>query len=64
LVRKVEETYARTRNNVKVREKEGETTKGVRQSCPLSPLLFTWETWMKFEGKHKRWGSEVGREKV
>jgi hypothetical protein len=38
LVRKVEEIYARTRNKVKVGEKEGEwfeTTKGVRQGCPL-----------------------------
>jgi hypothetical protein len=38
LVRKVEEIYGRTRNKVKVGEKEGEwfeTTKGVRQGCPL-----------------------------
>jgi hypothetical protein len=40
LVRTVEEIYTRTRNKVKVGEKEGEwfeTRKGVRQGCPLSP---------------------------
>jgi hypothetical protein len=44
LVRKIEEIYVRTRNKVKVGEKEGkwlETTKGVRQGSPLSVLLFT-----------------------
>jgi hypothetical protein len=41
LVLKIEEIYARTKNKVKMGEKEGEwfeTTKGVRQGCPL---LFT-----------------------
>jgi hypothetical protein len=41
---KIEEICARTKNKVKVGEKEGEwfeTTKGVRQDCPLSFLLFT-----------------------
>jgi hypothetical protein len=35
---------ARIRNKVKMGEKEGEwfePTKGVRQVCPISPLLFT-----------------------
>jgi hypothetical protein len=36
--------YARTRNKVKMGEKDGEwlePTKVMRQVCPLSPLLFT-----------------------
>jgi hypothetical protein len=44
LGRKIEEIYVRTRNKVKVGEKDGEwlkTTKVVRQGCPLSLLLFT-----------------------
>jgi hypothetical protein len=47
-VRKIEEIYARTKNKVKVGEKEGEwfeTTKGVRQGCPLAPcyLRYMWQ---------------------
>jgi hypothetical protein len=44
LVRKIEEIHARTRNKMKVGEKEGdwfETTKRVRQGSPHSPPLFT-----------------------
>jgi hypothetical protein len=48
MVRKIEEIYARIKNKMKVGEKEGEwfeTTKGVRQDCPLSPcyLLYNVE---------------------
>jgi hypothetical protein len=43
-LKKKKQKIARTKNKVKVGEKEGEwfeTTKGVRQDCPLSFLLFT-----------------------
>jgi hypothetical protein len=48
LLRKIEEIYARTKNKVKVGEKEGEwfeTTKGVKQSCPLSPPCYLRYMW-------------------
>jgi hypothetical protein len=44
LLRKIEEIYARTKNKMKVGEKEGEwfgTTKGMRQGCSIFMI------WMK-----------------
>jgi hypothetical protein len=52
LVRKIEEIYARIKNKVKVREKEGECfgrTKAVIQGSRLvsSYLRYMWQIWMK-----------------
>jgi hypothetical protein len=66
LVRKIEEIHARTRNKMKVGEKEGdwfETTKRVRQGSPLSPPLFTIYV-VEMLRKAQAWGSVVCREKV
>jgi hypothetical protein len=47
---KIEEIYGRTKNKVKVGEKEGEwfeTTKGVRQGLAPCYLRYMWRIWMK-----------------
>lgn len=43
LTERVKQVYKETRNKIKVEDRESSpfwTTKGVRQSCPLNPLLF------------------------
>jgi hypothetical protein len=70
LVRKIQEIYLYLyANKVKVEKKECEwfeTTKRVRQGCPLNPLLFkiyvaNMDEMLK---KSQTGGSVVGREKV